>query len=403
MFEVKVLSAFIESRKEHDTARQYVHDLSPIGRAVLRAVSEYYHMDDAATHVDMDVLTSMLDRQFGGVPKHKQELQDYLTELVAVDTSAVNVAKEILEAEKASAGVELADAILRKDETDIAEKLAKYQDVLADSLIGEEKEEAYTGVHLDELQYIYAKDALIRVAPPALNDKLRGGCIRGQHIVVAASPEAGKSLVALNMTSGFIQQDLKVLYVGNEDPIPELVLRLLSNLSGVNADHLFDDTEDVMERAFERGYSLVTFQGLDPGTIEEIDAMLSKDDYDVLVIDQLRNIRSKSENNTTRLEAVAQGARNLGRKHNVLVISVTQAADSGRDKLVMNMGDIDGSNVGIPGACDVMIMVGMNDDYYMRDLRRMTLVKNKRGGQHGNFSVSIDRALTRITNYGGLD
>ena len=322
-----------------------------------------------------------------------------MTELFAVDTSAVNVGREILEAEKASVGIELADAILRKDDNAISRKMEEYANIRTDAVLEEDVEDSYNGVHLDELEYIYEESALIKIAPPALNQRLRGGLIRGQHLVLAAMPEAGKTLFGLNMTSGFIQQGLKVLYAGNEDPVPELVLRLLSNLSGVAGEDLFTQRKVVMERAFDRGYELVTFKGLDPGTIESLDAMLSKDDYDVLVIDQLRNLNSRSENNTTRLEAVAKGARNLARRHNVLVVSVTQAAETGRDKLVMNSGDIDGSNIGIPGACDVIVMVGMNDDYYMRDLRRLALVKNKRGGIHDNFSVAIDRWRSRVRNY----
>jgi KaiC/GvpD/RAD55 family RecA-like ATPase len=223
------------------------------------------------------------------------------------------------------------------------------------------------------------------------------------HLLLAAMSEAGKSLFAINMAAGFIRQGYKVLYIGNEDPIVELILRLLSNLSGITGDDLFTKKEEVMSKAVELGYDLITFKGLDPGSIEDIDALLRAGDYDVVVVDQLRNIRAKTENNTLRLEAVATGARNLARRYDVLMISVTQAAESARDRLVLNSGDIDGSNVGMPGACDVMVMVGLNDDYYLRDLRRIAIVKNKRGGIHDNFTVSIDRWHSRVKEYGGRE
>lgn len=400
MYEVKVLSAFMESRKEYEAASSYVRDLSPIGKAVLASITEYYAMDAEASHVDTDVLDAQLTRKFGDVPKHARELRDYLTELYAVDVSAVNVAKEVLDSEKERIGSMLAEAILTKNNDMIATYLSEYEEIYDEVEIEQDIEDSYTGAHLDEFEDMYAEENLIRVAPSALNERLRGGLIRGQHLLLAAMPEAGKSLFAINMTSGFIQQGLRVLYVGNEDPIPELVLRLLSNLSGVTGDELFVKKEMVMERAFERGYALVTFKGLDPGTIEMIDSLLRRDDYDVLIIDQLRNIESRTENNTLRLEAVSKGARNLARRHNVLVVSVTQASESARDTLVLNSGDIDGSNIGMPGACDIMVMIGMNDDYYMRDLRRLTLVKNKRGGIHDNFTVAIDRWHSRVRNYG---
>ena len=84
----------------------------------------------------------------------------------------------------------------------------------------------------------------------------------------------------------------------------------------------------------------------------------------------------------------------------MLVVSVTQAGESARNVLTLNSGDIDGSNIGMPGACDIMVMVGMDDEYYLRDLRRVAIVKNKRAGIHDAFTVGIDRWLTRVLDYG---
>ena len=400
MFETKVLAAFIDSRKEYESASAHVKGVSPMGKAVLKAIGEYYSMDVNATSTDMDVLEAQLSRQFGSVPKHAQELENYLVELRSIDVSAVNVGREVLAAEQERVGLLLADAILTKNQSMISTYMREYEDINSDTELEADTEDMYTGADLAEFEHIYDDTALIRIAPPSLNKRLRGGLIRGHHLLLAAMPEAGKSLFALNMTAGFVRQDLKVLYVGNEDPIPELILRLLSNLSGVDADHLFDRKDYVMEKAREYGYDLVTFKGMDPGNIDAIDIMMRKGEYDVLVIDQLRNLDSKTENNTLRLEAVAKGARNLARRHNALVVSVTQAAESARDRLVLNGGDIDGSNIGMPGACDIMVMVGMTDEYYLKELRSVTLVKNKRGGNHDNFTVAIDRNLSRVKEFG---
>ena len=400
MFESKILAAFVESRKGYDTAREYVHDLSPIGRSVLSAITEYYALDADAEAVDTDVLSAQLERQFGDVPKHARELRDYLTELYATDTSAVNVVQEVLAAEKSRLGLLLTDAILTKNDTMISTHLAEYVAIQDAAVLETDETDTYTGADLDEFEDMYDESNLIRIAPPDLNRRLRGGLLRGHHIILAAMPEIGKSLFALNMTAGFLTQGLRVLYVGNEDPMPELILRLLGNLTGIDQDDLFDRKDEVMSKARELGYDLCTFSGLDPGSIETIESMLRRDSYDVLVIDQLRNLQSRTENNTLRLEAVAQGARNLARRHNVLVVSVTQAGESARDKLVLNSGDIDGSNIGMPGACDVIVMIGCKDEFYERDLRKMTLAKNKRGGVHDSFTVAIDRWHSRVRDFG---
>lgn len=401
MFELKVLAALIQSRKEYESIRHRVQDLSPLGRATIKVIDEYYAADPAARSVDLELLTAKLKRQFGDVPKHLRDLTDYLTELTAVDVSAVNVAKEVLESEQERVGIALADAILTKNTDMIQVYLSEYEAVLTQAVEEADDIETYTGADLSEFADLYDEANLIRVAPPALNERLRGGMIRGQHIILAAMPEVGKSLFAINMAAGFIRQGYKVLYIGNEDPLPELIMRLLCNLSGVLQENLFDNKEHVMTKAREYGYDNITFKGLDPGDIGTIDRLMNGKEYDVLIIDQLRNITAKTENNTQRLEAVAVGARNLARRHNVLVVSVTQAAESARDNLILNSGDIDGSNIGMPGACDVMVMVGVNDDFYQRDLRKLTLTKNKRGGIHDSFTVSIDRWRSRVKNFGG--
>lgn len=403
MFEQKIIAAFIKSRADYEVAVGHVKGLSPMGKAVLGAVTEYYEMDRQATFVDTEVINAALERKFGGVPKHLRELNDYLVELYSIEVSAINVTKEILASEKERIGILLADAILTKNTDMISTYLREYDDIYNGVDLDLEDNDTYNGVDLSEFEHIYDASALIKVAPPALNERLRGGLIRGMHLLLAAMPEAGKSLFAINMAAGFIRQGYKVLYIGNEDPIAELILRLLSNMSGVTGDELFQRKDEVMAKAWEYGYDNITFKGLDPGSIEDMDSMLRAGDYDVLIIDQLRNIKAKTENNTLRLEAVASGARNLARRHDVLVVSVTQAAESARDRLVLNSGDIDGSNIGMPGACDVMVMVGLNDDYYLRDLRRLSIVKNKRGGVHDNFTVRIDRWRSRVREYGGTE
>lgn len=398
MVEQKLLAAFMDSRKEFDVGANYVKrdELSPMGKHVFAAIKGYYDLDPDAEFADHDVIRSQLERKIGQVPKHKRELNDYLTELAATEASAVNVVKELIEQRKSQIGRALAEALLIQDDAVLPSLLEEYVTAHDATELETDIDEIYTGASLDDFEQMYKAENLIKVAPPDLNRRLRGGLIRGQHLILAAMPETGKSLFALNMTAGFLQQRLRVLYVGNEDPIPELVLRLLSNLTGRTQDDLFADKEAVMVEARERGYDLVTFVGLSPGNLNTLDSLLRKGNYDVLVVDQLRNLDARAENNTTRLETVARGVRNLCRKHKVLGISVTQGAESARDNLVLNTGDIDGSNIGIPGACDVIVMVGVNDDYYKRDLRRLTLCKNKRGGNHDDFTVGVDRYRSRV-------
>jgi hypothetical protein len=68
---------------------------------------------------------------------------------------------------------------------------------------------------------------------------------------------------------------------------------------------------------------------------------------------------------------------------------VTQAGDSARGKAVLDDGDIDSSNTGIPGAADVLIGIGMTEQLESAGLRMLSLCKNKASFVHGHFTVRV--------------
>jgi len=110
----------------------------------------------------------------------------------------------------------------------------------------------------------------------------------------------------------------------------------------------------------------------------------------VLLVDQLRNITSaKSDNYTQLLDKNAQAVRALGKKYDLVTISVTQAGDSASGRAILGMGDVDSSNTGIPGAADVMIGVGVTEALDRSGQRMLSLPKNKLGA-HSQVLVSFD-------------
>jgi archaellum biogenesis ATPase FlaH len=395
------LSAFIADRSNFDTASPYVSkdDLSPTGAVLLDIIAQYYKRDEHVDHVDLDLMRSALERRFRDVPKHLDTASELLEVVLSEDASHVNVITEVLEQQRTKARLKLADALLAQDEDMIEEYLTEYSRLTDATVLESSAEEEYVGATLDQLAEQFETDGAWTLAPKALANRIRGGVRPGHAVVMAARPERGKTLFGVNLCAGFLSQGAKVLYLGNEDPIPDIVLRLLSNLSNMTEAEMMRDKETAMERARARGYDNCILQGISPGTLYEVEALVRRHSPDVVIVDQMRNIRANTENNTQRLEVVAQELRNIGRRHRCVMISMTQVGDSGRDKLILNDGDIDGSNTGIPGACDVIVMIGSNEEYELRDLRKLTLAKNKRGGSHDSFTVSVDREHSRVTSY----
>lgn len=403
MFEQKILSAFIADRSDYDMVVHHIErdELSPMGAVVLELIDDYYSRDAEADKVDIELLQSAISRRFSDIPRHKDQAISLLEEVLAHQTSKVNVVAEVLEAQRDKARLKLVDALLSHEEEIIEDALAKYNNLTEATVLETQVTEEYQGKDLRELIEEMHEDGQWNLAPKSLGNRLKGGLRAGHSVIVAARPERGKTLFGTSMNAGFLAQGAKTLYLGNEDPIPDLIMRLVSCLSGLTEEQIRRDPEAALEEARQYGYDNCVFAGLSPGTLYEVEALVRRHKPDVLLVDQMRNIATSSENNTLRLETVARELRNIARRNNCVVIAMTQVGDSGRDKLILNDGDIDGSNTGIPGACDVMVLIGCDEEYEKRDLRKVNLAKNKRGGCHDSFAVSINRDLSRVFTYTG--
>ena len=92
-------------------------------------------------------------------------------------------------------------------------------------------------------------------------------------------------------------------------------------------------------------------------------------------------------------------------KHGVVGVSVCQAGDKTEKHgqlppAFLQMNDVYGSRTGIPAHCDLLIGVGYDQDMYDRDIRGISLPKNKLGGVHAGFKVRIDTQKSKVLNLG---
>lgn len=399
--EHKIIAASIADRPSFDRIDPHLDkdDLSPEGGVVLREIRKFYRTDPKATSVDLGIIKRAVARSLSN-PKHKDVFKIYFDYVAEQDISAANVVADLLATKRDALQLALAESIFAKDTHRVNELLLKLHDLQVDEDLDGAVHEEYQNLDADELLEVFDKDHLIKVSPPSLNENLRGGVLRGHHIVIVAYPETGKTLMALTMMAGFVYQGLKVLYVGNEDPIKSIVLRFINNLTRRNAEAVAQDPESALALARQRGYDNAVFAGLSGGTLEDIKALVSKHDPDVLIIDQIRNLSVSAENRTQQLEVISRGVRNMAREFDLVAVSITQGADSARGKKVLDMGDVDGSNVGIPGTADVMVMIGMDADYEQANRRMLTLAKNKIGGIHKSWPIGVRPELSAVRDYG---
>lgn len=395
MSERTIISSCLKSRSAFESVADKLDgDISEQGAVVLKHAGSYYDRDVAASCVDKEVITNDVARSLSN-PKHKELFATLISELFSLEVSPANVLHDFMAVKREAASARLASALVAGDDPEKAlELIEEYSDTCTPASSDEGDSGILQGYDVNSLVADnFDNGSLIKVYPKSLNERLDGGVLRGHHIVVFARPEMGKTLMVVNMVYGFLRQNLKVLYVGNEEPVVDTALRIVCRLTDMTKHDVHADPAAAHEKAMEAGYGNVVLAGLAPGSPREIQRLMNEYKPDVLVIDQLRNMSvggSKDAGFTQQLEKAATAARRLGKENDCLVVSVTQAGDSASGKAVLDMGDVDSSNTGIPAQADVMIGVGATADDEAQGRRVISLPKNKRSGNHEFFAVGID-------------
>lgn len=401
MNEKRVIASILRNRSAWEKLKDIIEpskEFSPEGSLLFGYAQDYYNNDEGAASCDLDLIKSRIEREVTS-----NGLSDLLVAALdsLPDVSAANVAREMLALRRHQLGQKLSVKLgLGESGPTVDKLLQQYTGMLAaESLDGDAELAALirTGVSVENLcESAMNSDSLIHVWPEELNARLDGGVLRGHHLLILARPEMGKTLMSINMVAGFLAQGLKVLYIANEEPPEDILLRLGCRLSGMNKYEIRDRPAVAQVAINAGGANLFSIAPLAPGNFNQIEVLARRFLPDVVVLDQLRNIDARSDNRTEALENNAKGARNLAKRHNCLVVSITQAGDSATGKRVLGLGDVDGSNTGIPGAVDVIVAVGADDAMLVRNTRMISLPKNKRGGNHEPFTIQIDPQLSMV-------
>lgn len=402
MNEQKVISALVNSREAFEAVNEQLDesDFSTESNLLIGLIRDYYGRDADCRSVDLDVLCGNLGRRLTN-PKHFKALETIVRNLP--ECSAANIARELLEVRRHSQGLKLAAALSGGRGQAQVEKLLEVYNKLVHATENADApvEEEVSGLDLASLVgKHFNREHLIPLYPTALNERLDGGAKPGHHILVFAPTEMGKTLFAINMVGGFLHHGLPVLYCGNEDPIADIQMRLASRLTGLTKHEIEADPEAAMAGLAGRGVDRFHIVEMSPGTFPRIGKLVEKYAPKVVILDQLRNIDVHSENRTQALEKAATEARNLAKRSGIVVVSITQAGDSASGRRVLTRGDVDGSNVGIPGQCDVMVGIGATEDEESRGHRTISLPKNKLGGRHDHFTCQFEVQYSKVMDHG---
>jgi len=396
--ERRILSALIHDRGVYDNLEPIMdveEDFSDQGQVIASKVKEYYDNDENAQFVDRDFI---IDQIRADIPKQYELFEGIIRSLEEV--SIPNALSEFRKLKQEAARQRLAEALLSNDQQRITAYMEKYT-YYTEMAEADTEGDVFIEADLDEVLNAFERENLIRVYPTALNDVLGGGVVRGTQIAIYAPTEVGKSMVSINIASGFLHQGLKVLYCGNEDPAYSMISRFYSRLSNMSREDMALNRPEARKRAYDNGFGNLVFYEMSPGSIFDIKRMLDRYEPDILIVDQMANMETKANySKVEKNEYLALRIRSLAKKYNLVSLIVHQASDSAYGKLNVEKNDMYYSNVGVQGQMDVMIGIGMDDMYEQQDRRMLCLTKNKISSNHAHIPVSIDPHTSKVMNLG---
>ena len=393
--EQKIIAAIIASSEAFRLAElaSIKKEFSDKGELIYDEIAEYYSIDKEAPKADVDLIVDRLVKKY---PKHVELFKAALTSLPEI--SVENMKDYIIGLRRTKIKTRLAAMFSSEGNDDaIKDLLETYYDTL-DELGDEPVQEAqvFHNPTLDELINKVNHNAKIKLSPAILNDVTDGGVLRKHHILVFGRPDIGKSTHAVEFVYGFLRQGCTVLYISNEDPPEELIVRCISRLTGMTRKQIVESPQEAQELMRKRNFDKLIFVEMTPGTPDEIKKVVEEYRPDVLIIDQVRNLNMKEVNGVVQLEKAERFIRNLGKQYNMVTISFTQAGESAHNKLFLEMTDIDGSKTGMQASADLMIGIGANEDYILNNQRSLCFPKNKLTGDKQPRRVSVDFSTYKV-------
>lgn len=392
--EQKVITALLRDRDSYETLRSAVtsDDFSDKGEILFDFIKDFYTSDPNAKSVDIDLLIDHLKLNY---PKNADSLVRVVERMQEV--SAPNVIKEYIALRRERAAHELAQALIQNG-SNVDKALEEYNIWKSKSDIEEEKDtEVYSNVRLTDLAERKAQDNLIPLFPKALNNSLDGGVPPESHVLIYAPPEVGKSLMAINMTCGFLVNGHKTLYFGNEDPPDQMLWRFYTCLTGKDKMEILKDIDHYQEKVDQMGIQNLVFISDPAGTLSQLEALIQEHKPTCLVVDQIGNFHVKDKEGTQALEHISKGVRRLAKKYKLVAVSVHQGDANAQGKVYLDLGDVYYSNVGVQAAMDVMIGVGASKDMLLGGERMLNLTKNKITGNHEPIECFFHTRISRVT------
>ena len=229
------------------------------------------------------------------------------------------------------------------------------------------------------------------------------GIGRGNFMIVFARPDVGKTAFWVSLVAspnGFAWQEKKVSIFANEEPAIRTQMRLLNASSGLQRGNILNGSRDLAKQKWSTISPYIENFDCVGKTMDDLDEYCSTNDVDILIIDQLDKINVTGKYNATheKLREVYTQSRELAKRHNILVIGMSQASAEAQGRSRVTFSTMENSKTGKAAEADIILGIGKEDEVenYLEDcVRFVTLSKNKLTGDHAEFEVILRPTISR--------
>lgn len=392
MNELKILRAALTREAFNKCELVHVGEtLSPTGQELYAAISAFYERDSDAAFADLDLVGESLYAQHS---KNEAAFRPLLERVRETEVSEENLTDVLLRQAERAKRFKVAE-LLANDKSKPEEIDAELAELnrLREGIL----EEDSTVGRLPLTDLFNENPRPFALLTPNMDVLCKGGAEAQTHLVLFARPESGKTACALTLCRRNAQEKgHRVMYVTNEDPDRAIQRRAICNWTNKTEEQLLSRPhEQVEEWLNNNGWQNMIFVSGDHQRMSSIEALVRKYQPNVLVVDQIRNMAGDSSM-TVKLDEVGRGMRRLAKLYDMLCVSITQAGESGTDKLHLDAEDIEWSNTGLQGSADILLGVGMRLEN--RFTLGMNITKNKTGGGHGSWNVRLNHRTSRIVD-----
>lgn len=394
--ESKIISAIMQDRSAFATVQSYYEasDLSDLGDLIYQEVALYYKRDGKVRQCDKSCILERLERKY---TKHTDKFKRVISRIRAV--SIDNVLEDYRQVKRKAAAEKAGSYLMVGDYEKAApllEKLASLEDMTKGN---DSAPIVYQDAEADDFCEALELKNRIPIAPKKLNDHLGGGLIAGCHVLIYAPPECGKTALAINIAYSIAASGRVCMYFGNEESAEMYLNRMLCRFCRWPLNKVLKDKKAAMVLARTRGWKNLIFVYCSPGSIGQVQELILKKKPDVVVIDQLSNLtlgRGQEPEKTQLLEKLAYVMRIFYARNKIAGISMSQADEKAIGTLYLTIKNVYYSNIGVQGMCDVMIGMGMNDEYERMGRRVLNITKNKLGGTHEAIHVQLMNEISML-------